>query len=88
MTPPLTGPLGGADESGLRFGLGFGLPSPAVPYLPEGRICFWTGWGGSVVVIDTERRAAMAYVMNRMGAGLLGDDCTTRYVKSAFAALE
>lgn len=26
----------------LRFGLGFGLPSPAVTYLPEGRICFWT----------------------------------------------
>ncbi|MFF5979293.1 serine hydrolase domain-containing protein [Streptomyces olindensis] len=72
----------------LRFGIGFGLPSPAVPYLPPGRICFWTGWGGSVVVIDTERRAAIAYVMNRMGTGLLGGDRTTQYVKAAFAALD
>ncbi|MFF6803856.1 serine hydrolase [Streptomyces sp. NPDC012616] len=71
----------------LRFGIGFGLPSPAVPYLPPGRICFWTGWGGSVVVIDTERRAAISYVMNDMGAGLLGQGRTAQYVKAAFAAL-
>ncbi|MEU3937552.1 serine hydrolase domain-containing protein [Streptomyces sp. NPDC029044] len=71
----------------LRFGVGFGLPSSAVPYLPAGRICFWTGWGGSVVVIDTERRAAISYVMNRMGTGLLGSDRTTAYVRAAFAGL-
>ncbi len=71
----------------LRFGIGFGLPSPAVPYLPQGRICFWTGWGGSVVVIDTERRAAIAYVMNRMGAGQLGSARTAQYIEAAFAAL-
>ncbi|MEI5519029.1 serine hydrolase domain-containing protein [Streptomyces brasiliscabiei] len=72
----------------LRFGIGFGLPSPAVPYLPPGRICFWTGWGGSVVVIDTERRAAISYVMNRMGGGILGSDRTHQYVEAAFASLE
>ncbi|MEU9408214.1 serine hydrolase domain-containing protein [Streptomyces sp. NPDC048281] len=72
----------------LRFGIGFGLPSPAVPYLPSGRICFWTGWGGSVVVIDTERQAAISYVMNRMGTGLLGSDRTDQYVTAAFASLE
>ncbi|MFJ7012539.1 serine hydrolase domain-containing protein [Streptomyces albogriseolus] len=72
----------------LRFGIGFGLPSPAVPYLPQGRICFWTGWGGSVVVIDTERRAAIAYVMNRMGAGQLGSARTAQYIEAAFAALD
>ncbi|WP_329544386.1 beta-lactamase family protein [Streptomyces sp. NBC_01356] len=72
----------------VRFGLGYGLPSPAVPYLPPGRICFWTGWGGSVVVIDTERRAVITYVMNNMGTGLLGSDRTSQYVSAAFAALE
>ncbi|MFJ5731707.1 serine hydrolase domain-containing protein [Streptomyces paradoxus] len=72
----------------LRFGIGFGLPSPAVPYLPPGRICFWTGWGGSVIVIDTERRAAISYVMNTMGTGLLGSDWTAQYVKAALAALD
>ncbi|MEV0640410.1 serine hydrolase domain-containing protein [Streptomyces sp. NPDC050619] len=72
----------------LRFGIGYALPSPAVPYLPRGRICFWTGWGGSVVVIDTERRATISYVMNKMGPGLLGSDRTIQYVSAAFAALE
>lgn len=72
----------------LRFGVGFGLPSPAVPYLPPGRLCFWTGWGGSVVVIDTERRAVISYVMNSMGTGLLGSERTAQYVESAFAALD
>jgi CubicO group peptidase (beta-lactamase class C family) len=72
----------------LRFGIGFGLPSPAVPYLPPGRICFWPGWGGSVVVIDAERRAVISYVMNSMGTGLLGSSRTAQYVKSAFAALD
>lgn len=71
----------------LRFGIGFGLPSPAVPYLPPGRICFWTGWGGSVVVIDTERRAAISYVMNNPGTGILGSDRTRQYVTAAFACL-
>ncbi|MET8978103.1 serine hydrolase domain-containing protein [Streptomyces sp. NPDC004539] len=71
----------------LRFGLGFGLPSPAVAYLPRGRICFWTGWGGSVVVVDAGRRAVISYVMNRMGTGLLGSERTSRYVGAAFEGL-
>ncbi|MFF6952800.1 serine hydrolase domain-containing protein [Streptomyces iakyrus] len=72
----------------LRFGIGFGLPSPAMLCLPPGRICFWTGWGGSVVVIDTGRRATISYVMNKMGTGLLGSERTAQYVKAAFAALD
>jgi hypothetical protein len=36
------------------------------------------GWGGTVVVIDAERRAALAYVMNGMVAGLLGSDRTAQ----------
>jgi CubicO group peptidase (beta-lactamase class C family) len=32
----------------VRFGLGFGLPQPeAIPYIPDEKICFWGGWGGS-----------------------------------------
>ncbi|TLF73885.1 serine hydrolase domain-containing protein [Nocardia cyriacigeorgica] len=72
----------------VRFGLGFGLPTPeSVSYVPEGRICFWGGWGGSQVVIDTERRATIVYTMNRMGAGLLGSSRSAEYVSAAFAAL-
>ncbi|MFI6369459.1 hypothetical protein [Streptomyces sp. NPDC050546] len=39
-------------------------------------------------MIDTERRAAISYIMNRMGTGILGSDRTNQYVKAAFAALE
>ncbi|WP_280481740.1 serine hydrolase domain-containing protein [Nocardia cyriacigeorgica] len=72
----------------VRFGLGFALPTPeSVSYVPEGRICFWGGWGGSQIIIDTERRATIAYTMNRMGAGLLGSTRSAEYVSAAFAAL-
>ncbi|GAA4485749.1 EstA family serine hydrolase [Rhodococcus olei] len=72
----------------IRFGIGFGLPTPeSVPYVPDRRICFWGGWGGSQIVIDTERRATISYTMNRMGAGLLGSDRSAEYVAAAFAAL-
>lgn len=36
----------------LRWGLGFALPSAAVPTIPPGRRCFWGGWGGSMAVVD------------------------------------
>ena len=50
----------------VRFGIGYALPSEAVPYLPDGRICYWGGWGGSSVIVDLDRRMTFAYVMNRM----------------------
>jgi CubicO group peptidase (beta-lactamase class C family) len=57
----------------IRFGIGFGLSSPDLP-LPLGpRACFWGGWGGSVILVDMEARTTLAYMMNRMDAGLVGD---------------
>ena len=38
---------------------------------PDG--CFWGGLGGSIVVSDLDARITIAYVMNRMEAGLIGD---------------
>jgi CubicO group peptidase (beta-lactamase class C family) len=73
----------------LRFGIGFGLPQPAtIPYLPEGRVCFWGGWGGSVILMDTERRATFAYMMNRMADGIIGSPRAESYLVPAFAALD
>jgi CubicO group peptidase (beta-lactamase class C family) len=57
----------------LRFGIGYGLPQrETLPYIPDGRICFWGGWGGSMIVIDCDRRMALAYMMNKMEAGIIG----------------
>ena len=57
----------------IKMGLGYGLPQPALlPWIPEGRICFWGGWGGSIVIVDTERRLCLAYMMNKMAPGIIG----------------
>lgn len=72
----------------LRFGLGYGLPVPQTfPEIPQGRICFWGGWGGSVVVNDVDRRTTFAYVMNRMQPGLVRSENSAAYLKAFFAAL-
>jgi CubicO group peptidase (beta-lactamase class C family) len=45
-----------------KWGVGYGL-------LPEGRVCCWGGHGGSLVIIDVDRRITFAYVMNKMAPG-------------------
>jgi CubicO group peptidase (beta-lactamase class C family) len=51
----------------LKIGMGYGLPWPEVlPFVPQGRICFGTGAGGSMVLNDADRRLTFAYVMNKM----------------------
>lgn len=72
----------------LRFGIGFGLPQRAtIPYIPDGRICFWGGWGGSVILMDLERRFTFSYMMNNMGPGIIGSDRSEAYLRAAYAAL-
>ena len=55
-----------------KFGMGFGLPSAAVP-LPNPNTIFWGGYGGSLVIIDMDARTTIAYAMNKMGATTTGD---------------
>jgi len=51
----------------LKIGVGYGLPWPEVlPFVPEGRVCFGAGAGGSLVIADADRRLTVAYVMNKM----------------------
>lgn len=43
------------------------------PFIPQqDKICFWGGWGGSLVLVDLQRRMTLAYVMNRMASGIIG----------------
>jgi CubicO group peptidase (beta-lactamase class C family) len=72
----------------LRMGIGFGLPQPSLlPYVPQGRICFWGGWGGSMVIMDLDRRLTISYVMNRMAPGIVGSERSAEYVSAVYAAL-
>ena len=72
----------------LRFGIGFGLPEPVtVQSLPDERICFWGGWGGSVTAMFPDRRLTISYVMNKMGPGIIGSDRSDAYTRAILAAV-
>lgn len=59
----------------VSFGLGYALAHPDDAYgVTSGRVCYWGGWGGSIVVNDLDHRVTMAYMMNRMQAGLVGNE--------------
>jgi CubicO group peptidase (beta-lactamase class C family) len=67
----------------LRFGIGYALPeTETAPYIPPGRACYWGGWGGSVIIMDLDRRTTISYMMNKMGAGVIGSDRTVAYVRA------
>lgn len=57
----------------IRFGMGYGLNSMLMPLGPNKNICFWGGYGGSLVFVDQDARLCLSYVMNRMESGLMGD---------------
>jgi CubicO group peptidase (beta-lactamase class C family) len=71
----------------FRFGIGYCLGSPLLPYIPEGRTFFWGGWGGSMIIMDLDRRLTISYMMNRRAPGILGSDRSHAYVEAAYAAL-
>ena len=70
-----------------RFGIGYGLPNELMPVPPDSRICFWGGWGGSLVVNDLDHRATVTYMMNRMEGGLVGDVRGFELVIAALSAV-
>ncbi|KOS46820.1 hypothetical protein ACN38_g2215 [Penicillium nordicum] len=69
----------------IRFGLGVGLPVPeSITFIPEGNICFWGGWGGSMVVMDLDHRMTISYTMNKMGSGIVGNDNAKAYIEAIY----
>ncbi|PGH04551.1 hypothetical protein AJ80_08495 [Polytolypa hystricis UAMH7299] len=74
----------------VRFGIGYALPlQETAPFLPADaqRICFWGGWGGSLIIMDLERRMTIAYMMNKMGTGTMGSSRGDAYVRAIYASL-
>ena len=73
----------------LKFGIGYGLPQPdTLPYIPQdGRLCFWGGWGGSMIIVDVDRRMTIAYMMNQMAAGIIGGPTATELITAAYTAV-
>lgn len=72
----------------LRFGIGYGLPHPlTAPAVPAGRVCWWTGVGGSFVVNDLDRRVTFAYAMNKMAPEIIGSERADAYLRATFGAI-
>jgi CubicO group peptidase (beta-lactamase class C family) len=73
----------------LTWGIGYALPNAATaPAVPPGRVLWWTGYGGSIVVNDLDRRTTVAYAMNRMVDHFTSSPRTDEYVRTAFECLE
>ncbi|RSL41151.1 hypothetical protein BHE90_009719 [Fusarium euwallaceae] len=73
----------------VRFGIGYGITGEGVvpTWLPKGRICFWGGLGGSVAIMDLDRKMTIIYVMNKLYPVGLGSDLTIEYVKEIYRAV-
>jgi CubicO group peptidase (beta-lactamase class C family) len=72
----------------LRFGIGYGLPQlDILPYVPDEKICFWGGWGGSVIIMDVGRKMTISYMMNKMGSGIIGSERSAKYVSAIYKSL-
>lgn len=73
----------------LRFGLGYAVSNPVTtPWIPEGRVAFWGGWGGSIVIADAERGMTFAYVMNRMSPSIIGSRRADAYTRKVYDAVK
>jgi CubicO group peptidase (beta-lactamase class C family) len=72
----------------LRLGIGYGLPQRDIlPWIPDQEICFWGGWGGSMIVMDVGRRMTISYMMNKMGPGIIGSDRSAEYGQAIYDAV-
>jgi CubicO group peptidase (beta-lactamase class C family) len=72
----------------LRFGIGYALPeTETLPYVPQGRACYWGGWGGSVILADLDTRTTISYMMNKMAPGIIGSDRTQAYMTAILSCL-
>ncbi|KAA8642033.1 hypothetical protein EYZ11_006435 [Aspergillus tanneri] len=76
----------------VRFGMGFGLPpgeaNKSMDWIPDGRVCYWGGYGGSFAIMDQDRKMTITYAMNKMVMGTLGNPNTVKYVRAIYAAYD
>lgn len=71
-----------------RFGIGYALPAPnEAGWIPDGKVCFWGGWGGSMMIMDLDHKMTLTYAMNRMTNGTMGNDRSQAYGREIYAVL-
>lgn len=77
---------------GVKFlmGTGFGLPAKETyfDWAPvDKRIFGWGGWGGSMGLVDVDKRMTIGYAMNKMHNVGMGSICTKAYVAEIYSCL-
>ena len=84
------------DEVGASIAVdlwgGFRDEARTVPatlsWVPDEKICFWGGWGGSMIVMDVGRKMTISYMMNNMAPGIIGSPRSEEYGKAIYTALD
>lgn len=69
----------------VTFGTGYALQMPSAPAIPSGRVCWWTGYGGAIVVNDLDSRTTVAYAENKLADHMVSSPRTDAYVRTALA---
>ena len=72
----------------VRFGIGYALPMPSAPAIPDRRVCWWSGFGGAIVVNDLDTRTTIAYTPNKLVVHTVASPRTDAYVRTALDCVE
>ncbi len=70
----------------LRHGMGYGLQIGPQP-MPNDDVIFWSGRGGSRVIVDMKNRLTIAYAMNQMLPQALGIERTAPLIQAVYQSL-
>jgi len=71
----------------MSWAAGFMRNEPNFPWGPGVQTFGHSGWGGSCAFADPERKLGGAYVMNKQGAALMGDERPKRLIEAAYDSL-
>ena len=69
----------------VSLGLGYGLAE--MLNQPSPNSMFWSGYGGSLALIDMDARTSFAFTMNKMGATTFGDERSLAMARAMWRAL-
>ena len=82
--------IGGQDlvlPYNLAWGAGVLRNAPVMIYGPGRHTVGHSGWGGSCLMADPERRLSAAYVMNRQSPAIIGDPRSVRLIEAVYKGL-
>ncbi len=71
----------------LAWGAGVLRNDPVMIYGPGRYTVGHSGWGGSCLMADPERRLSAAYVMNRQSPAIIGDPRPVRLIEALYEAI-